>query len=238
MQRLTVAEKLLLSTDMCLEEISREAGFSAARYLYKYFLKCYHCKPLAYKVQCLDYQGSVEEPAVVEPSEALRLLNRYAQAYVEPAAALRKRLDTKSCLELFFEIRDQGRLAMEKNPDLDLREESIFVDLTEGKNLLSGRGEGGFNREHIIDLLTLVEAMDVIPLLRMNYLVLKKRGLLEDFLALLDELEEIFGVQRLKAWQYWLSFDTPAQQAEAAAYLARVREKVGYSSAHLSIRLS
>ena len=67
-------------------------------------------------MQCLDYQGSVEEPAVVEPSEALRLLNRYAQAYVEPAAALRKRLDTKSCLELFFEIRDQGRLAMEKIP--------------------------------------------------------------------------------------------------------------------------
>ena len=175
---------------------------------------------------------------MVDPSEALRLLNRYAQEHIEPAAALRKRLDTKSCLELFFEIRDQGKLAMEKNPGLDLREESIFVDLTDGKNLLSGRGEAGFNREHIIDLLTLVEAMDVIPLLRINYLVLKKRALLEDFLALLDELEEIFGVQRLKAWQYWLSFDTPAQQAEAAAYLARVRDKVGYSSAHLSIRLS
>ena len=238
MQRLTVAEKLLLSTDMCLEEISREAGFSAARYLYKYFLKCYNCKPLAYKVQCLDYQSGVEEPEVVDPSEALRLLNRYAQEHIEPAAALRKRLDSKSCLELFFEIRDQGKLAMEKNPGLDLREESIFVDLTDGKNLLSGRGEAGFNREHIIDLLTLVEAMDVIPLLRINYLVLKKRALLDDFLALLDELEEIFGVQRLKAWQYWLSFDTPAQQAEAAAYLARVRDKVGYSSAHLSIRLS
>ena len=143
---------------------------------------------------------------MVEPSEALRLLNRYAQEYIEPAAALRKRLDSKSCLELFFEIRDQGKLAMEKNPGLDLREESIFVDLTDGKNLLSGRGEAGFNREHIIDLLTLVEAMDVIPLLRINYLVLKKRALLEDFLALLAELEEIFGVQRLKAWQYWLSF--------------------------------
>ena len=116
MQRLTVAEKLLLSTDMCLEEISREAGFSAARYLYKYFLKCYHCKPLAYKVQCLDYQSGVEEPEMVDPSEALRLLNRYAQEHIEPAAALRKRLDSKSCLELFFEIRDQSKLAMEKIP--------------------------------------------------------------------------------------------------------------------------
>ena len=63
------------------------------------------------QVQCLDYQSGVEEPEVVDPSEALRLLNRYAQEHIEPAAALRKRLDTKSCLELFFEIRDQGKLA-------------------------------------------------------------------------------------------------------------------------------
>lgn len=238
MQRLTVAEKLLLSSDMCLEEISREAGFSAARYLYKYFLKCYHCKPLAYKVQCLEYQSDVEDPVVLEPMEALRVLNRYAQNYIEPRSALRKRLEAKSCLELFFEMRDQRNLALEKNPTLDLKQESIFVDLTDGKNLLSGREETGFNRDHIIDLLTLVEAMDVIPLLRMNYLILKKRGLLDDFLKLLDELEDIFGVQRLKAWQYWLNFDTPAQQGEAAVYLASIREKVGYSSAHLAIRLS
>ncbi len=238
MQRLAFAEKLLLSTELSLEEVSRESGFSAARYLYKYFLKCYHCKPLTYKKKCLDYQKTSEKPALLSMREAKEALVRFQKTYLAPNAFLSKRLDEQCALERYQELGEQKRQAIQKNSALDLEQDSVLLDLTQGKCLRLGEEKPSFNRDHIVELLTLVELLDVIPHFHISYMALKENELKGDFLELLDFLEEIFGVQRLKSWQYWLTFDTPVQQAEAAGYLERVRSKVGYSSAHLSIHLT
>lgn len=65
------AERLLLTTDMSIAEISEESGFSATKYMYSAFNYWYHCTPREYR---LKYQREMKKANRLEeiPVEAAR----------------------------------------------------------------------------------------------------------------------------------------------------------------------
>ena len=238
MKRLVISEPTLLSTSMSLEEVAKSVGFSAVRYYYKYFFKCYHCRPLEYKTRCLAYQREARPAEPLDERQAQLLLHTFQNRYIEPGKELRRVLDAKAATELYRELQVEIVRRQSEEDEREPQQEIMTIDLTGSKNILP-QTDGGcqFNFDRICELLTLAETTRMTPLIRMSYAVLRRRGLKDALFVLLDRLEEIYGVQRLKNWQYFLLCNRPRDTAEENAYLRRMRERLGANPVYITLEL-
>lgn len=64
------AERLLLTTDMSIADISEESGFSAAKYMYRAFNYWYHCTPGEYRSRYRQEMRKENDLTIVPVSEA------------------------------------------------------------------------------------------------------------------------------------------------------------------------
>lgn len=236
MRRLVISEPILLSSGLSLEEVAKSTGFSAVRYYYKYFMKCYHCKPLEYKARCLDYQRRAAPAEPVETGEAQRLLRDYLERQVEPRKELRRVLDSRTCVELYFGARNSPRRPHVEGEG-SVHQEIMTVDLTNGKNVLHQGDSYHLNFDRVCEVLTLAESIRMTPFIRISYAVLKKRELTEELFTMLDRLEEIYGVQRLKNWQYFLLCTRPHELEEESGYAQRLRERLGVNPVYITLEI-
>ncbi|MDV2687397.1 helix-turn-helix domain-containing protein, partial [Alkalihalophilus lindianensis] len=68
------SEKLLLTTNKSIQEISTECGFSDTKYYYKHFNKWYNCTPAQYRKK---YKPEVDKETIkkeIALDELLKLL--------------------------------------------------------------------------------------------------------------------------------------------------------------------
>ncbi|MDO4868894.1 MAG: helix-turn-helix domain-containing protein [Bacillota bacterium] len=64
------AERLLLTTDMSIAEISEDSGFSAVKYMYSAFNYWYHCTPGEYRLKYLKEMKKPDDLSEVSIDEA------------------------------------------------------------------------------------------------------------------------------------------------------------------------
>ena len=68
-RRVELAEKLILTTNLSLQSISLQCGFSDPKYFYKYFKKWYSCTPLKHRKKYVEHYDKL--PAAFEFKDVL-----------------------------------------------------------------------------------------------------------------------------------------------------------------------
>lgn len=226
--RVWKSEKLLLSTEMSIQEISNECGFSDTKYYYKYFKKWYDCTPALFRKKMRESSKIKNHGKPIDHVEMKTIINKVKKSIPnladEPLNLAQQRRITSTKVKnrnpIATEIvrkqvcepshTAQSILFLFQNQSFSLRDHSFIL-----------------NWDHILSVIDSMIEVKIVPVIAFSYnehFPESKKSLLIDFI---HKCINLYGEEEVLQWEFSIFYHELDCFDEINAFISELRAAFG-----------
>lgn len=245
-RRVEISEKLLLTTDRSIQEISEDCGFSDPKYFYKNFKKWYQCTPQEHRKKYMEVYNKREDDyetcAIGDiTSDLERILTEY---YIEeergndagmPPVPVSREKEIEKKIRSYSRVRIKKAIIKESQKEIDLR--NIFIPLLNRRTAPVEGSRPRFDWNHIDTVLDFILEMNYVLCVEIDYGI-REPG---EWKAVMEEFAKYcrdeYGTDFADKLEYWIFYEDLDKAAEIKTLIRDLSGHIDPKKIKVAVRL-